>query len=628
MNGATSRAPLRSSRVIVGVAAFCLFVAAIVYAYFFIFSRSMSLDEGYLMITVQGFNSGHALYDSVFTQYGPLYYFYEWFLHAMLSVPLTHDATRFLSILHWLLAAVVLGFAAWRITRSAFAALFVSAQGFIHLSAMANEPGHPQELVVVLLALGILIAAGFSRRRWTIECLAVLAALLAFTKINVGVFFGFALFLAMRCHSSDRFSRGAWNWVLLAVSGFLPFVLMRRHLDAEWCRNFATVAATTTVAALFVAQRVSSERSLGMKKYFTAGAVFGSILAILLGATLLLGTTGNGLLDGLFLTPLKMPRVALLAMVVSGAALANALASAGCAALFVCRRDNARLNSLLNVLKALYGIVGAFCLMGEAKAQLGYLLPWVWLVAVPGGKPQGNVGEDFARVLLCVAAAWQSLQVYPIAGTQVTLATFLLVLAYGICLNDSLRAAAQTRRAQALLASLTPKKLFLTQTFAAFALVFLFTLVWCNLDRVRWEHSRLRPLELPGSAHVRMDDETVTMYRDLAQYLATESGTFVTYPGVNSLYFWADKRPPTQLNSTGWGQLTHAQQREILTTLAHAERPRLVIVEAMMQGWDSPAYDPIRPLVRFVAEDCRPLRRMGRFVIFEPKTNLISTASR
>ena len=189
MNAAPSTAPRGSSRVITGITAFCLFAVAVAYAYFFIFSRSMSLDEGYLMITVQGFTSGHALYDSVFTQYGPLYYFYEWLLRAVLSVPLTHDATRFLCIMHWLLAAIVLGLAAWRITRSRFAALFVGAQGFIHLSALANEPGHPQELVVILLALGIFVAAGLSRRRWTIESLSVLAALLAFTKINVGVFF-------------------------------------------------------------------------------------------------------------------------------------------------------------------------------------------------------------------------------------------------------------------------------------------------------------------------------------------------------------------------------------------------------------------------------------------------------
>ncbi|HEY0552542.1 MAG TPA: hypothetical protein VGF13_23280 [Verrucomicrobiae bacterium] len=611
---------------ITGLTALCLLVAAIVYAYFFIFSRSMSLDEGYLMITIQGFNSGHALYDSVFTQYGPLYYFYEWFLRAVLSVPLTHDATRFLSVMHWLLAAVVLGFAAWRITRSAFAALFVAAQGFIHLAAIANEPGHPQELVVLLLALGILIAARFSPSRWTIECLAVLTALLAFTKINVGVFFGFALLLALRCHSSDRFSRGRWNWLWLIVSGILPFVLMRRHLDAEWCRNFATVAAATTMATLFVVQRVSGERNLGIKKYFTASAAFGFAAVILLGATLWLGTSWKGLLDGLFLTPLKMPRVALLAIVVSGAALANALASAGCAALLVPRRDDARLNSLLNVLKALYGIVGAFCLMGEAKAQLAYLLPWVWLVAVPGGKSERDTGENFARVLLGVAAAWQSLQAYPIAGTQVTLATFLLVLSYGICLHDSLRAAAQTRRVPAWLASLTPGRSILTQALAALSLVFFFANVWCHLPDLRREHARLRPLELPGSAHVRMDDETVRMYRGLAQYLATESSTFVTYPGVNSLYFWSDKRPPTQLNSTGWGQLTHPQQREILDALAKAERPRLVIVEAMMQNWDSAACDPIRPLIRFVAEECRPLGRMGRFIIFEPKTKADSTA--
>jgi hypothetical protein len=343
---------------------------------------------------------------------------------------------------------------------------------------------------------------------------------------------------------------------------------------------------------------------------------------------LLTGTSWKGLLDGLFLTPLKMPRVALLSIVVSSMVLPNALASIGCALFVAPRREDARVAALLNVLKALYAILGAVCLVGEAKAQLAYLLPWVWLVALPNSKSQGSAGANFARMFLCLVAAWQSLQVYPIAGTQMTLATFLLVLSYGICLSDALCAAAQIPRVQRQRAVLPPGTSALTQTVAALALTFLFAEAWCKLPDVHRQHAKLRPLELPGAAHVRMDDETVTMYRGLAQYLATESGTFVTYPGVNSLYFWADKRPPTQLNSTGWGQLTHTQQRQILGTLAKAERPRLVVVEAMMQGWDSPAYDAIRPLVRFVAEGCRPVRRMGRFMIFEPNPIVSSTAAR
>jgi hypothetical protein len=109
------------------------------------------------------------------------------------------------------------------------------------------------------------------------------------------------------------------------------------------------------------------------------------------------------------------------------------------------------------------------------------------------------------------------------------------------------------------------------------------------------------------------------MYRALSQYLERECDTFVTYPGINSLYFWTGKHPPTHLNSTGWGQLTHAQQEQILTSLRHAQRPLLVVVAAAAQSWTGEGPEPIRPLVRCVREDCREVKRIGRFIIFVPR---------
>src|SRR5207244_1914530 len=74
------------------------------------------------------------------------------------------------------------------------------------------------------------------------------------------------------------------------------------------------------------------------------------------------------------------------------------------------------------------------------KAQLGWLLPWVWLMLVPSNAPSSQSQKQsvpFHRVFLCLAATWQSLQAYPIAGTQVTTATFLLILTYALCLRDA-----------------------------------------------------------------------------------------------------------------------------------------------------------------------------------------------
>ena len=607
----------RTGQLITGLVALAALGIALIYTFHFVFSRSMSLDEGYVMITVQGFNGGHALYDSVFTQYGPFYYFYKWLLHTVVAIPLTHDATRLLCVAHWLIASVILGAAAWRMTRSKMAALFVATLSVAHLSTIANEPGHPQELVVMLLALGTLAATNV--RRWTFETLAVVAAALAFTKINVGAFFAFALFLAMRCHAADRFARGGWNWLLVALSAALPWLLVRQHLSVESWRDFSLVVTSATVAALVIARRERDvATSIAARSFPIAAAAFLLFSVVVISITLLTGTTWKGLLDGLILTPIKMPRFALLLIDLPRPALISAFASLAVVAFVLRRRHEPRVTTAVAVLKGAFAITGALILFGSAKNQLGYLLPWVWLIAVPG-QNEMNRQAQFPRTFLCLAAAWQSLQAYPIAGTQVTLATFLFVLGYGVCLADALRALARLPQLNAILVRLTPSTRTLGHAFAGAALLFLFANAWCKLPQVRREYASLLPLNLPGSRLVRMNEEVTTMNQQLAQYLGSECDTFVSYPGINSLYFWSGKTPPTQINSTGWGQLTHAQQRKILGSLQQVRRPKLVVTEAMMKSWGTPYAEPIRPLVRYVTEECQPVKRIGRCLIFEPK---------
>jgi hypothetical protein len=272
----------------------------------------------------------------------------------------------------------------------------------------------------------------------------------------------------------------------------------------------------------------------------------------------------------------------------------------------------------LPVLKLVFALAGGFLLLGKSQLQIAFLLPWVWLVALPSVNDDKSFG--FARVFLLLVAAWQSLQAYPIAGTQTSLATLPLVLAYGVCLADALRELGQLPSMALKFSVLRPSTRVLAVVLSCVALLFVFANVWCKLPEVRREYARLLPMELPGSRFVRMDEEQTAMYQQLSGYLRTECDTFVCYPGINSLYFWSGKQPPTQINSTGWGQLTHAQQRHILTSLQKASRPKLVVTEALTQSWNEPYADPIRPLVRFVQDECRPIRRIGRCLIFELKS--------
>jgi hypothetical protein len=157
------------------------------------------------------------------------------------------------------------------------------------------------------------------------------------------------------------------------------------------------------------------------------------------------------------------------------------------------------------------------------------------------------------------------------------------------------------------------------QTLGVVVLLYLFTNVWCNLPTVRRHYAELPPLGLAGSRFVHTDTEVTVNYRALTQYLENHCDTFVTYPGINSLYFWTGKRPPTHLNSTGWGQLSHQQQEQILFALTQAKRPMLVVVAPAVQGWVKSVPPQISPLVRFVFQNCREVKRIGGYILFVPK---------
>ena len=597
-----------------------LLMAGTIFACFTVFSRLMSPDEGYLMITVQSFLGGHGLYDTVFTQYGPFYYAYEWLLHAVLRLPLTHDATRLACVFHWMLAAALLGLAVRRATKSSLAGAVMFMAAVVHLARIADEPGHPQEVVVLLLALAVLAISGGAGKSGRFLALGILGAALAFTKINAGIFFVAGMFLTIWCEAPARWTRGALHWLIVGASACLPVLLMREHLGLEWCRNYCVVAVVGIVAAQIVSRRNAMQREVDWKAFAQVG------LGLLLGSLVCLvvafctGSSLRGVVDGLLLTPMKMSGVALLPLPVPNGSLVNAGVS-----LFLAMAAKSWLRSepgrrWLIGLKGVFGVLGGLWLAGDANAEIVWLLPWVWLVVMEPAPQVDEVGRrSLWRTFLCLGAVWQSLQAYPIAGTQMTIATLLLVVACVICLADAAQALVAQEWLTRRLDSFSPRRVALMQAFSALFLLTVFINGWCKLPEVRREYDRLIPLGLPGSRLVRMDAETVGMYRALSEYLDRHCDAFVTYPGINSLYLWTGKLPPTHINSTGWGQLSHAQQNTILGSLKKSSRPLLVVVEAAVRSWGSPGPEAIKPLIRFVREDCRPVVRLGRFVIFEPR---------
>lgn len=592
---------------------------AISYAYLFTFSRFLRIDDqGYLMISVRSFLQGQPLYDTVFTQYGPVYYFYQWLLHGPASIPVTHDVAGVFCMCHWLLAAALLAIAGGRMSGSALAGLFLFFQAVTHLKALTNEPGHPQELIAVLLAAAACVAAKAPATVKRRVLLGFLAAALVFIKINVGVFFCLALLLALITNSVVVEKHRFWSVAALAGMSLLPFLLMRQHLAEPWARQYGWRIAASVISAGCVGYCFTRERTCKLPVFVQIAAAFaGGSLALALG-TVLSGSSFTGLLNGMVLSPLKLAGVFCWPVMLEHGAVSAGVSVMLALALVLWRRHLDRLRFLLVTAKLLFGLVCAMSAL-NFKLQLGILLPWTWLLLIPTGEEKTDTAW-FGRTFLCQLAAWQGLQAYPVDGTQTALATLLLVPISVLCLSDGLRVLSAAATEARAWPSIPVTRARVLRGLALACLAALFALKWCPLAPAHRYYATTEALDLPGAHLFHLPCYQKSECERLAHYLQSACDTFVTEPGMNSFYFWAGKQPPTSLNTTAWMVLLNdAQQNQILSALQRAKRPLVVVHEPQLRFWQDCTRGGQGPLVAFINNQCREIASFDGYRILAPR---------
>ena len=591
----------------------------VIYAFTTTFGKFRTYDdEGYFMISVQGYLEGNPLYDRVSTIYGPVYYFYEWALHKVAAIPLTNDATAGLCVAHWIFAAVILALVGFRMTRSVLLAAFIYMQATVHLESLANEPGHVQEVVVILLSIAGLVAVGGLKRHQTLPLLAVIGTGLLFTKINVGGFFGIALALSMLCCTTGGGFVRVGVWAVTLISSIIPVLLMWTYHGETWAKNYSSEMTLSILAVALVANTFVAGRTVRPLDWIRAATASIILSALILFGLLMTGSTlqaiwaslvsGAYKIGGNFYHPPDLEPWSSLTW--------DALVAAALAATL--KRREASMLVPLAFVKAIYGIMGTLVLVFNPTAQLGCLLPWAWLLIV-GTKEKDN--DLFPRIFLSFLAVWQGLQAYPVAGTQVPVGTLMGVLVYSVCLWDAMRVFAGSS-----LLCLPLRKVESigrgrwAQIGAFLALLAVFSMRWCEPVRSWQEYQAKQPLNLPGCYYCRMAPARATEYRKLAEFLETKSDTFSIFPGLNSMYFWTDKRPPTYFIISGEGNMpTKPQQVAVVEALKRAKRSLVVLRE--MDWSPGQPYGELKegPLADFVHTECYQVDAFAQFKILEPR---------
>lgn len=601
----SSRAPSHRRVVIAFAAATCVSAPVALLASFSGFQPYD--DEGYFLITVRSYLAGHALFTDVVTTYGPIYYEVMRALFAVLGQAPTHEGGRWVTFVVWVLAGVTGGAAAYRLTRNLWIGLGAQLLTLRVLLALAAAPMHPSDLASLLL-VGLVLAATFrgERPRLTAVLIGAIVGALCMIKINVGGFAGVAVGFA-----AILSFRPPWRRLLTppAVLGLfaLPFLLMAPLLTRGWVLDFALVAALAAVAvglASFLA--LPAERPPSSVGWLTAGGA--TLVAASVAVTLAGGTNLADVFDLLVTTPSRLPQLFVLPVDVGAGGVVSAavllvLSVAG----FRWRGSSGVARGVIAIVAGLAIWVGALLL---PTPLFVVTLPLAWIATQAPDDGEDNRTCAYARQLIPALAVMESLQAYPVAGTQLYLAALILVSVGALSINDGIRRLSRAELDYAArpawpAAGVAPAALLVNVAF--FALIALEVTAGFVADQ---------PLGLPGAGLVRVPAQQGSDLRALVSAIDQHCSSFIAYPAMSSLYVWTghNQAPPEQLYVSSWMFFLDSAQQESLVRQLQ-DRPRLCVVknQAVIDFWAEGRTVPARPLVEFIDSEFVPAGSFGDY---------------
>jgi hypothetical protein len=545
---------------------------AAVAAYYRIFSGFSEWDdEGTVMMMVRQFLTGSKLYQEVFSGYGPVYFFFNWLIRTATGTVLDHNAARITSAVVAVICPLLCAWIVLRLTRSMAAATVAHLLVFRGLLFFTNEPGHPQELcmlLVICLAGGGILAANPWHRDLPLSVAGAAAAALTLVKVNLGIFAVLAIALTVLFRPGRGWFWRAAKYATACGALLLPFVLMRVQLTDPGAQAYCLVV-TASIGGVLAGANVFGRRSeFSVRDCVVAAAGFAITFVLAMLILVLQGVTMAATFNALIMNQVRMnvsPGFWYVALDMSRVWFVWAMAGLGAAILVTgaMRVGEEGVYRRLAPFQVLFGAAGLLVAAVAPSVLLGFVAPFCWLLLCPEADEKPSVQVQ-ARMLLCATALLQTLIAYPMPGSQAYFLRVLLMVVVTVVLFDGLAALRRSHRFQGVFRRITRPAAAVTLAAVALAYPVL-------AYRAKSAYEAFTPLNLPGAGRIHLEKEVAGDLQWLVANLRQHCDTFVGLPGLPSLYFWTGKplpgrvdEPPGPLNMDQWMDLfTPAQQAAI-----------------------------------------------------------------
>jgi hypothetical protein len=610
-----------------------LTLGVLVAGYFTLFTQFASYDdEGTLLVTLNGFAHGHALYNEIYTPYGPFYYELFGGLLALFGHDITTDVSRVAVLIMWTGTSLLAGVTAQRLTGRLELGLTAMIAAFAALYVLAGEPMHPQVLCVVLIgvftALAVFGPGGRERVLWIGGAAGAILAALVLTKLNLGVLAVAATVIAIATTVGPFANRNWIRWPIVVIGVLFPIALTGQDLSIEWVRNLTAMEVLAMAAVLVAAWslRPPPDEEDELTPRWVLGAVIGFVVAFaaIMIAIVATGSTLSEAYEGMVTEAARVREVNMTEFPNPAAAVDWALAAVAAAAIAVWARwgGGEKPSIWPGILRALAGLTIWFSI---AKIHPIGLNPSVgnpdtlaavlaWVAVLPPGGVVKRPYERFLRVLLPALAVAETLQVYPVAGSQMGIAAFVYVPVGALCLADALTCLRAWSEARG---GLTMQRLGVIVGVVAAALAADFAINSVIRPAIvgaqSWHHQK--SLDLPGAGLLRLPPEEAEHYEKLIALLhENQCTTFIGYPNIDSFYLWAEIEPPVPYAPGAWVNAMDAEkQQTVVDELKKSPRPCLIRSDSRAENWLRGAPAPARPLAEYVLNDFRPVAEVGEF---------------